>query len=268
MNTYSSADMVFEFGHFRLFERGRSLSKNGNPCKIGGREFDLLLALARRPGELVGKTELMHAVWPNTCVEDGNLRSQMCNLRETLGEDAAIIKTVAGRGYVLSVGVKTISTETEIASDVKRGSAIRVHGTCSSKDADTMDNDDVIVVIDDDENVRDSLEQLFLSVGMKTVTFASPRDYVQARSSIPPACFIVDVMMPYQTGLEFLEALRRKHHRTPAIFISGHADVRLSVRAMKAGAIDFLTKPVDCEQLLTAVQSTIRPPPNLKSAVW
>jgi FixJ family two-component response regulator/DNA-binding winged helix-turn-helix (wHTH) protein len=267
MSTAAPDGIALEFGQFRLLERERSLYKNGKLCKIGGREFDLLLTLACRPGEVVRKTDLMQAVWPNTCVEHGNLRSQMCNLRETLGEDAAVIKTVPGRGYILSVAVKPIKSQTEAADDQNHMSANCTHETRSTAGAERIHDNDVVAVIDDDKNVRESLEELFLSVGIKTATFASVRDYIQAYSAMQPACFVIDVMMPHQTGLEFLDTLKQKYHRTRAIFISGHADVRMSVRAMKAGAVDFFTKPVDCEQLLVAVQSAISAPAGKNAEV-
>ncbi|NIJ64226.1 DNA-binding winged helix-turn-helix (wHTH) protein [Sphingomonas leidyi] len=89
------------FGEFLAIPAARSLTRRGEPIDIGGRAFDLLIALLRRRGTIVTKQEIMRQVWPSTVVDEGNLRFQMAALRKLLGNDRDMIKTVSGRGYVL-----------------------------------------------------------------------------------------------------------------------------------------------------------------------
>lgn len=89
------------FRHFTVLPAARALLRRGRPVEIGGRAFDLLLALLRARGAIVGKEEIMRQVWPSTLVDEGNLRFQMAMLRKALGDDRDMIKTVTGRGYLL-----------------------------------------------------------------------------------------------------------------------------------------------------------------------
>jgi FixJ family two-component response regulator len=111
-----------------------------------------------------------------------------------------------------------------------------------------------IFLIDDDQAVREALQGLFCSVGLQVEMFASAQAYLAAGiSSERPGCMVLDVRMPGQSGLDFQKRLDEYDIRRPVIFISGHADIAMAVRAMKAGAIEFLTKPVREQDLLDAV---------------
>lgn len=114
-----------------------------------------------------------------------------------------------------------------------------------------------VLIIDDDLAVRESLESLFQSVGHGTRSFASGRDF--AKSNLPdvPSCLVLDVRLPGTSGLEFQIELPRLGINIPIIFITGHGDVPMSVAAMKAGAIEFLTKPFREQDLLDAVHRGI-----------
>lgn len=114
----------------------------------------------------------------------------------------------------------------------------------------------VVVVIDDDEFVRESLDGLFRSVGYETELYPSVQAYLTA-GPVLADCLVLDVRLPGQSGLELQELLNRSHARQPVIFISGHADVAMSVRAMKGGAVEFLTKPVREQDLLDAVAQAV-----------
>jgi FixJ family two-component response regulator len=114
-----------------------------------------------------------------------------------------------------------------------------------------------VVVIDDDEYVRESLHGLFRSVGLRVEVFASVQAFLAGDLADRPGCMVLDVRLPGKSGLDFHDELVRKGVHRPVIFISGHADVPMSVRAMKAGAVEFLTKPVRDQDLLDAVQSAI-----------
>lgn len=114
-----------------------------------------------------------------------------------------------------------------------------------------------VIVIDDDRDVREALQGLFRSVGLTVELFASVQDYRRNPRSNSAGCMVLDVRLPGQSGLDFFEEFRQSEIDCPVIFISGHADIPMSVRAMKAGAIEFLTKPVREQDLLDAVQLAI-----------
>jgi FixJ family two-component response regulator len=116
----------------------------------------------------------------------------------------------------------------------------------------------VVFVIDDDESVRAGLEDLLRSVNLKVEAFASSEEFLGRRRPEAPGCIVLDVRLPGQSGLEFQQALLANNIRLPVIFISGHADIPMSVRAMKSGAIEFLTKPLREQDLLDAIHAGIR----------
>lgn len=117
--------------------------------------------------------------------------------------------------------------------------------------------DPVVFVIDDDRMVRDGLQSLIRSVGLKVETFASAHDFLVAKRPDAPACLVLDVRMPGLSGLELQTQLTGASVHIPIIFITGHGDIPMSVRAMKDGAHEFLTKPVRGQDLLDAVQKAI-----------
>src|SRR5476649_2956234 len=115
-----------------------------------------------------------------------------------------------------------------------------------------------IVVIDDDRDIREALEGLLRSVGLHVETFSSVQEYLDNGPAEFPDCLVLDVRLPGQSGPDFFDQLVRNRNTFPVIFISGHADVPMSVRAMKAGAFEFLTKPVRHQDLLDAIQLAIK----------
>jgi FixJ family two-component response regulator len=115
----------------------------------------------------------------------------------------------------------------------------------------------IVYIVDDDISVRNSLSNLFRSVDLSVETFDSPSSFLQ-RELLPVAgCIILDIRMPGSSGLEFQSALRKSDIRIPVIFLTGYGDVQMSVQAMKAGAIDFLTKPYREQDLLDAVVAAL-----------
>ena len=121
-----------------------------------------------------------------------------------------------------------------------------------------MNNAEAIVfVIDDDESVREALKSLIRSVGLRVETFASAREFLQSPRPDLPACLILDVRMPGLSGLDLQRDLAEAHIHIPIIFITGHGDIPMSVRAMKAGAEEFLTKPFRDQDLLDAIQQAL-----------
>ena len=115
----------------------------------------------------------------------------------------------------------------------------------------------VIFVVDDDPSVRKSLTRVMTSAGYAVEAFASARDFLAREPLVGPCCVVLDVRMPGLTGLDLQETLASTGHRIPIVFITGHGDISMSVKAMKDGAVDFLTKPFDVENLLEAVQRAV-----------
>lgn len=111
-----------------------------------------------------------------------------------------------------------------------------------------------VFVVDDDPSVLSAVGRLIRSAGHKVETFGSPREFFERSRSDEPGCLVVDLRMPDLTGLELQEAMGRAGYHLPVIFMSGHADIQSTVKAMQGGAIDFLIKPFDEGQLLEAIE--------------
>ncbi len=114
-----------------------------------------------------------------------------------------------------------------------------------------------VFVIDDDPSVRMSLSRLLRSVGFETETFASAEAFLERTHYDGVGCIVLDVRMPGLSGMDLQEELNRAEYSMPIIFITGHGNIPMSVRAMKRGAVEFLTKPFDDEKLLQAVREAI-----------
>lgn len=116
---------------------------------------------------------------------------------------------------------------------------------------------DTVFVIDDDESVRDALSSLFRSVGFKTRLFASTQELLQIDLPATPSCLVLDVRLPGISGLDFKQQLAEANINLPVIFMTGHGDIPMSVRAMKSGAVNFLAKPFRDQDMLDAVAEAI-----------
>src|SRR4029077_7373718 len=114
-----------------------------------------------------------------------------------------------------------------------------------------------VFVIDDDPSMRAALEDLVSSVGLQVRLFASPQEFLQSNPSDTLGCLVLDVRLPGMSGLAFQNELARAGIALPVIFITGHGDIPMSVRAMKAGAVEFLTKPFHDQELLDAIHAAI-----------
>ena len=114
-----------------------------------------------------------------------------------------------------------------------------------------------IVVIDDDASMRKALENLFKSVGFEVELFSSPQEFLQSERPDRPGCIVLDVRFPGRSGLDMQRDLANAEAQLPIIFITGYGDIPMSVRAMKAGAVEFLTKPFREQDLLDAVGTAL-----------
>jgi FixJ family two-component response regulator len=115
----------------------------------------------------------------------------------------------------------------------------------------------VIFVVDDDASVRKSLGRLIRSAGYTVEAFASAKEFLARMPSTGPCCLVLDVRMPNVTGLDLQKTLAGAVHRIPIVFVTGHGDISMSVSALKAGAVDFLTKPFDGKALLGALAQAL-----------
>ncbi|MEA1648030.1 response regulator transcription factor [Nitrospirillum sp. BR 11164] len=124
--------------------------------------------------------------------------------------------------------------------------------------SEPAENSPIVYIVDDDEDVRGGVTDLFCSVGLPVKNYASTQAFLADILPDRPSCLILDVRLPGESGLEFQARLNAAGTRLPIIFISGHADVPMSVQAMKSGAVDFLPKPFREQELLDAVSAALR----------
>ncbi len=116
----------------------------------------------------------------------------------------------------------------------------------------------IVYVVDDDESMRESLDSLIRSMGFRVSVFASAAEFLNAPREDAPSCLILDVRLPGLSGLDLQGELNRAGVDVPIIFITGHGDIPMTVKAMKAGAVEFLTKPFREQDLLDAIGQAIR----------
>src|SRR5215813_2950720 len=119
------------------------------------------------------------------------------------------------------------------------------------------DDTPVVFIVDDDASVRRSIEDLLSSVALRSETFATPQDFLDNKRADCPSCLVLDVRLPGMSGLDCQRRLAEAGVNIPIIFITGHGDVPVTVRAMKSGAVEFLTKPFRPQELLDAVQQAL-----------
>lgn len=124
----------------------------------------------------------------------------------------------------------------------------------------------VVFVIDDDASLRESLSSLFRSVGLQVKTFASAPEFLESKLPDGPSCLVLDVRLPGPSGLDFQSDLAKADIHIPIVFMTGHGDIPMTVRAMKAGAVEFLAKPFRDQEMLDAVQLGLERDRNRREA--
>jgi FixJ family two-component response regulator len=115
----------------------------------------------------------------------------------------------------------------------------------------------IVFIVDDDASVRRSIQDLLSSVALRSEPFATPQEFLETKRADCPSCLVLDVRLPGMSGLDCQRRLAEAGVTIPIIFITGHGDVPVTVRAMKSGAVEFLTKPVRPQELLDAVQQAL-----------
>ena len=238
---------MIRIGNAQVSLERREVFLDGKPLLLGGRAFEVLATLIRARGRVVGKDELFSQVWAGTVVEDNNLQVQVSLLRKAFG-DRGLIQTVPRRGYRLAA---------EISFEVP-GKALE-HSLLSTG-AETFEPSDdgasvPVLVVDDDPSVRTALGRLLRSQGIAHHLFASAEALFDARLDTPYACLLLDMHLPDTTGLEVQDTLRRLGLPWPIVFMTGFGTIPMTVQAMRAGAVEFLTKPFDEDQLLALLQA-------------
>ena len=128
----------------------------------------------------------------------------------------------------------------------------------------SMNNQDKIYVVDDDKAVRDALAMLLSSAGYQVATFPGAEDFLEVCSPDCEGCLILDVSMPGMDGPALQQELQKRSIHLPIIFLTGHGTIQTTVRALKAGAMDFLTKPVDGSKLLICIQDALKKSVEIK----
>jgi FixJ family two-component response regulator len=133
-------------------------------------------------------------------------------------------------------------------------------------DTHVKQSNSVVLVIDDDASLRDALSSLIRSAGLNVRTYANATEFLAAGRTEMPACLVLDVRLPDLSGLELQRELARTGDSLPIIFITGHGDIAMSVRAMKAGAIEFLTKPFSDQDLIDAIHEALQRDTSARAA--
>ncbi|WP_144175715.1 response regulator [Pseudomonas sp. Kh13] len=238
---------MIRIGNAQVSLERREAFVDGKPILLGGRAFEVLATLIKAKGRVVGKDELFSQVWAGTVVEDNNLQVQVSLLRKAFG-DRGLIQTVPRRGYRLAA---------EISLEVP-GKVLGQLPPCAV--ADTVEPLDErlsvpVLVVDDDPSVRTALARLLRSQDIPHHLFASAEALFEARLESPYACLLLDMHLPDTSGLEVQDALRRLALPWPIVFMTGFGTIPMTVQAMRAGAVEFLTKPFDEDQLLTLLQA-------------
>jgi FixJ family two-component response regulator len=121
----------------------------------------------------------------------------------------------------------------------------------------TAPSDSTVFVVDDDASIRDAVKSLLKSVGLRAEAFGSTEEFVSATRPEAPSCLVLDVRLPGMSGLDFQADLAKRGVRIPIIFITAHGDIPMTSRAMKAGAVEFLPKPFQKQELLDAIQQAL-----------
>jgi len=121
----------------------------------------------------------------------------------------------------------------------------------------TSSDTPTVFIIDDDDRMRAAMQRLLKSIGLNTKSFAAPQDFLQHKLPDGPSCLVLDVRLPGMSGLDVQHKLNEKGVHIPIIFITGHGDIPMTVKAMKSGAVDFLTKPWRDQDFVDAIQQAL-----------
>jgi FixJ family two-component response regulator len=234
---------MIQLGDAWLSLERREAFVQGVPVRLGSRAFAVLEVLLASPNRLVTKDELIRSIWPDTVVEENNLQVQISSLRRLLNLDPHQLETVPRRGYRLNLAGDTSLTATP--------PALR-----QAETTDWMQQANVHVV-DDEPAVCAALVRQLRSLGIDARGYESAQAFLSACTFERPGCLLLDVRLRDGSGFDLQDELARRQAPCPIVFMTGFGTIDMSVRAMKAGAEGFLTKPVNEPQLLAAVREAM-----------
>ena len=158
---------------------------------------------------------------------------------------------------IVGVGPVMVSDDSSRSEPALAWEEVLVTERRPSKQIDAPPETPIVLVVDDDPSVREALSRLFRSVGLEPRLFASTAEFLQQKLPDAPCCIVLDIRLPGVGGLDFQAQLTKANINVPIVMITGHGDIPMSVRAMKAGAVDFLTKPFRHQDMLDAVAQAI-----------
>lgn len=217
----------------------------GAPVRLGSRAFALLEVLLASPNRLVTKDELIRSTWPDTVVEENNLQVQISALRKQLNLDQQLLETIPRRGYRLNL-VHASGADQSLA-----------HPTPAHAEEQDWKRQAKVHVVDDEPAVCAALVRQLRSLGIDATGYQSAQAFLAGCSFERPGCLLLDVRLRDGSGFDLQDELARRKVPCPILFMTGFGTIDMSVRAMKAGAEGFLTKPVDERQLLAAVREAM-----------
>ena len=217
----------------------------GAPVRLGSRAFALLEVLLASPNRLVTKDELIRGVWPDTVVEENNLQVQISALRKQLNLDQQLLETIPRRGYRLNLAHAGGANETFASPTTARA------------EEQGWERQAKVHVVDDEPAVCAALVRQLCSLGIDATGYPSAQAFLAGCTFERPGCLLLDVRLRDGSGFDLQDELARRQAPCPIVFMTGFGTIDMSVRAMKAGAEGFLTKPVDERQLLAAVRGAM-----------
>lgn len=221
----------------------------GVPVRLGSRAFDLLELFLAAPNRLLTKEELINAAWPHAVVEENNLQVQISTLRKSLNLDRNQLQTVPARGYRLNLALPAAGTERQTHD----GAPAPALAECSRWQAQAN-----VHVVDDEPAVRAALVRQLRSANIAATGHESAAAFLASRALDEPGCLLLDMKLKEGSGFDLQAELSRRQAPMPIVFMSGFGTIDISVRAMKAGAEGFLTKPLDEQQLFSTVRQALK----------
>ena len=235
---------MIQLGEAWLSIERREAFLHDKPVRLGSRAFAILELLLQSPNRLVTKEELVSNIWPDTVVEENNLQVQISTLRRLLSLNHQVLETVPRRGYRLNI------TQLDRAANAPSTVSLVADGVLWKALAD-------VHVIDDEPAVCAALIRQLCSLGIAASGHDSAETFLARCTFERPACLLLDVRLKNGSGFDLQAELNKRQAPFPIVFMTGFGTIDMSVRAMKAGAEGFLTKPVTEQQLLTVIREAM-----------
>ncbi|GGJ87710.1 response regulator [Pseudomonas matsuisoli] len=229
---------------------GGRLKKDGTLLPMSRPAEQIFKVLLSSLNQLVTKEELLSAVWPDRVVEENNLQVHISSIRKIAGLDRATLETVSGRGYRLNV-MEAGGSDTTVVPPTRH------------RAFQTVEPVACVHVVDDECLVKTALVRQLRSAGITALGHASADEFLATCDFTAPSCLLLDVRLAQSSGFDLQAELAKRQAPIPIVFMTGFGTIDMSVRAMKAGAESFLTKPMDEAELLRVVSEAM-----IRAKVW